>query len=141
MVDVTLVVVAIDATVVTVDVEELLAALVGGHLPPDVVTVVTWFVVGVVPAPVVDVGDGSTAPGRSTDGGRVVRVGPDLGGTVDAAAGGAEVVDVTSSLVVGASSAPGAIVVPVAGTLGSAVTEVAPDGRRTPAAMPPPEPT
>ena len=142
MVDVTVVVVTVVAVVVAgCDVDELLGAFVGGGgLLAEVVTVGTWFVVGVL-SRVVDVGDGSTAPGSSTDGGLVVRVGPDFRGKVDAVAGGTEVVDVTSSLVVVASSPPGATVVPGSGTLGSAVTEVAPEGRRMPAAEVPIDPT
>lgn len=123
------------AVVVSGDVVELFGALLaGGGLP--VVTVGTWFVVGTVSSLVTAGGGGSVgAPVL------VARVAPGFVGAVDTVEGGTEVVDVTRSVVDGSSACSAATVTSGCGVFGSAVTEVAPDGRRRPPAVCPTEPT
>jgi hypothetical protein len=124
------------------DVEELIGVLLAGGEVADVGAVGAR-VVGAVGPRVVDVGGGLILPGTPTDVGVVVCVGVGCDGEVDRVVGteslaGAVVVDAANPLVT-AFSGPSKTV--VSRVLGSAVTELAPEGRRMPPAERRPEPT
>jgi hypothetical protein len=102
----------------------------------DVGELIGALVVGTVGSSVTTGGGGSVGAPIA-----VVRVAPGLVGAVDTVEGGTEVVDVTRSVVVVSSACSAATVTSGCGVFGSAVTEVAPEGRRSPPAVGPTEPT